>query len=349
MKKVDKNFCMSSYLTFRYVEDRDILFMDRGERRDARDYSLYNENLNLCANWQDLDLAFQKAFKSVDGTKIGLMLSGGMDSAILAAYMPKGSKTYTFRSNIEGTIDETEPAKKYCEYYGLEHNPVEVSWEDMLENARICMAHKNAPVHSIEPQLYKAAQQAKADGIEVLIVGESADTIFGGMDQLLSKDWSYQDWVSRYTYVEPSMVLKDPVSMDYLYEKYKIDPNGVDFVRFVNEVFYVEGLGSYLNSFGAAGINILAPYAQCRMSEKLDLERVRNGESKYLVRELYAEKYPDFPVPTKIPMPRAVNQWLADWKGPQRPEFLPNCIEGLTGDQKWLIFCLEMFLNQNNL
>lgn len=31
--------------------------------------------------------------------------------------------------------------------------------------------------------------------------------------------------------------------------------------------------------------------------------------------------------------------------GPIREEFVPNCIEGMTGEQKFLVYSLERFLN----
>ena len=47
----------------------------------------------------------------------------------------------------------------------------------------------------------------------------------------------------------------------------------------------------------------------------------------------------------KTPMPRPMSQWLANWEGPKREEFIPNSIRDLTGDQKWLVYVLEWFLN----
>lgn len=44
-----------------------------------------------------------------------------------------------------------------------------------------------------------------------------------------------------------------------------------------------------------------------------------------------------------------MNEWLSKWKGPTREEFLPNCQYGLTGDQKWLVYALELFMNDNDL
>lgn len=50
-------------------------------------------------------------------------------------------------------------------------------------------------------------------------------------------------------------------------------------------------------------------------------------------------------IPEKIAMARAVDIWLADWEGPKRAEFKDDCIEGLTGEQKFLIYSLERFLD----
>lgn len=53
-----------------------------------------------------------------------------------------------------------------------------------------------------------------------------------------------------------------------------------------------------------------------------DMERVRNGEPKYLVRGLYAIKYPELEIPFKIPMPRPVDSVFKDWAGPKRGGYL---------------------------
>ena len=55
--------------------------------------------------------------------------------------------------------------------------------------------------------------------------------------------------------------------------------------------------------------------------------------------------YPGIDMPAKIPMPRPVNEWFADWKGPSRLEFIPHCTDNMTGDQKWMVWCLERYLN----
>ena len=277
---------------------------------------------------------------------IGILLSGGMDSANLAAYIKPGSHAYTFVSDTGVFDKDLERAQNYCKKLGLVHHLVEITMDDYVKYTSIVMAAKAAPVHSIEPQIYKAAIMAKKDGVEMILVGESADLIFGGMDKLISPEWTYDGFVKRYTFLEPSLVLKNPIPQDELYEHYRIDAEHIDYMKFMDEVFAIESSGSYLNAFGVAGLPYYDPYAKLVMAEPLDMERVRNGEPKYLVRGLYAIKYPELEIPFKIPMPRPVDAIFRDWEGPKRPEFRTDIpMHTLTGNQKWQLWCAEQFLN----
>lgn len=78
------------------------------------------------------------------------------------------------------------------------------------------------------------------------------------------------------------------------------------------------------------------------MAEPWDLTRIRNGESKYLIRELFKIRYPEFPVPVKLPMSRPIDSSFANWGGPIRPEY-KECIDikNYDGNQRWLTWCLE--------
>lgn len=105
---------------------------------------------------------------------------------------------------------------------------------------------------------------------------------------------------------------------------------------------------SYVTTFSAAGMKYYDPYAKLIMAEPLDLQRVRNGESKYLIRALFSMKYPGVPVPEKNPMPRPVDEYFREWPGPSRSEFRRDIdISKFTGNQKWQMYCLEKFLDMN--
>ena len=340
---VDRRYCMSSYLALRYIEDENKDFAEGFFHQNIKPVPK-NERIPVYTT-VDIDKEIKRVFDSNRGKRLGLCLSGGMDSAILASYM-SGSDAYTFRFfDGEFQKDELIRAEYYAKYYGLKLHYVDIDWSIVEKNINAVMRAKCAPVHSIEPQLLEAALQAKADGVEVMVVGESSDLIFGGMDQLLSKDWKFDEFRNRYIFTEPKDVLNEPDDMDYLFERYrKMDK--INFLDFMNDVFAIESSSSYLNAFSVADIPYIDPYAKMEMAEPLDLYRIRHGEPKYLIRELFARKYPEIPVPDKIPMPRPVDIYFRNWNGPVRPEFRKNLdMSKFTGNQKWQMWCLEQFLN----
>ena len=341
----DKIFCMSSYLAFRYIERENMNFYNNLKTFNVP--SPAESQLTYVHTAADIDREIQKVFDSLKGEKLGICLSGGMDSAILASYMC-GQDAYTFRFNGgEFMKEELSRAEYYAGYYGLHLHYVDIDWSTVEKFLPVVMQHRNAPVHSIEPQLYQAAIQAKADGVTRMIVGESSDLIFGGMDKLLAKDWTIDEFKKRYTFIEPSLVLKEAKDMSYLYERFEKDGK-FDFMDFMDNVFSIESSSSYYSAFGAAGMPYTDPYSLLRMADPLDLHRVRNGEPKYLIRELMHKKYPEIPVPDKVPMPRPVDEYFKDWQGPTRPEFRRDIdMAALTGNQKWQLYCLEQFLNMH--
>lgn len=343
---VDIKFCLSSYMAFRYIWKDGKDFAEGFQHKNFKGPDEVSRIKVRTAEDIDCEIKnqFDKLYKKYDN--IGILLSGGMDSANLASYLKPGSHAYTFNS-VDGVFDEdVERAKAYCEKWQLNHHLIDISMEDFEKYTPIVMKSKFAPVHSIEPQIFKATQLAIKDGVELVIVGESADLIFGGMDKLISPKWTFDAFVKRYTFLDPSLVLVDPEDMSILYEQFRTGDNSIDYMKFMDDVFSLESSGSYMNAFGAAFLPYYDPYAILKMAEPLDMERVRNGEPKYLIRELYAMKYPEREIPLKIPMPRPVDSIFENWSGPTRPEFRKDIpMETLTGNQKWQLWCAEKFLN----
>ena len=204
----DKNFCLSSYIAFRYIWRDD---MDFAEGLHHRLITPVPEAERIpVASASDIDREIQRQFDQLYAQypNIGILLSGGMDSAILSAYLKPGSHAYTFTAQGTTVFNaDEERAASYCRKFGLKHHFVDISFDDYKALTPLVMKTKCAPVHSIEPQIYKAARMAQEDGVDLMIVGESSDLIFGGMDQLLSRDWTFDDFVRRYTFLDPQLVL----------------------------------------------------------------------------------------------------------------------------------------------
>ena len=339
----EKEYCMSSYLMYRYVFEKNKRFHN-------------NLQVNL------IDLAFErKPIKSAKELLVtlseivkeatidmqgALALSGGIDSAILARFMPRGSKAYTFRCVVPGkeVTDESRQAAVWARANSLEHEIVEIRWEDMEAATDKLMLHKGAPIHSIEAQIYLAAVKAKREGAARFIFGENADIIYGGMDGLLARDWLYWEFVERYTYVMPYKVLKNPQMILEPYKEFEINGH-IDGHDFINKYFRQEALGTYHNACETAGIKFCGPYSMTYLDSPIDYEKIRSGNTKYLIREAFKILYPQEEIPAKIPMPRPMDEWLGNWIGPTRKEFVPHCTDHMTGDQKWMVWALERFLN----
>lgn len=341
--KIDKRYAASSYLMFRKVFDETKAF---DERYPVFTYQPLKNRIPVSNSFHLEDALKKQVEEATKDGKAALMLSGGIDSAILAKFMPKGSTVYTLKCIVPGmkVTDETIDAARYAKECGLIHKVIEIYWEDFDKYSPALMKHKGAPIHSIEVQIYKAAEHAKKDGFNKLIFGESADCLYGGLSNLLSREWSFGEFVDRYSFVLPYKVLRDSVLE---LEPYKIyEKEGyIDVNKFLQNIFFIESVGSYANACNVANMGLVLPYANTFMNVPLDYERVRAGQNKYIIREIFERFYPWLSVPPKTPMPRPTTEWMRNWKGPTRSEFLPNCISTLTGDQKWLVYSLEKFLN----
>lgn len=339
----NKEYCMSHYLAFRFIKDENINFFDNLEHKVFQ--ALDENSLISVETIDDMDkIIREKIEKFYVPNKTAILLSGGIDSAILASYVPKGTKAYTFYCAVPNAIDEREQAKKYCDIYQLNHEIIEMNWSDFEELTPEILKADGVPFHSIEVQLLKACKYAKSQGIDRIIYGDAADYVFGGMDKILSKDWTFNEFIARYNFVEPSKVLKEPIDIKEVYEPYRKDKDMIDFQAFLKNYMDIESYTSYMHAFELGNVKYLDPFESMKMAQPLDLNRIRNGEPKYMVRELFKKRYPHLEIPTKIPMPRAMNQWLENYKT-TRPEFIEKCTENMTGDQKWLCWCLEQFLN----
>ncbi len=340
---VDKSYCMSSYLAFRFVLDENRVFKEGLPHIDHE--MVPDEMKRPCKTAEDIDRNIRECLERVDLNHCGVLLSGGMDSAILASYMPKGTKAYTAKCIGENAIDETEQARKYCDLYDLEHVIVEVLWEDYKDGMDDLMSFQGFPIISNEPQAYKIAKKAKEDGVITLVHGDTADIEFGGMSLMMSKNWTLNEWIDRSIYVRPEKVLKYPEDIYFEYEKYRKNGQMADNESFIRDIYGRATAGALTLACRCAGVGFVDPYEEMKLTEPLDIQRIRSGESKYLIRELFKMRYPSVDVPEKKPMSRPANAWMKSWEGPKRDEFIPGCEETLSGEQRLLLYSLERFLN----
>jgi hypothetical protein len=336
-------FCLSSFLALRYVARETAEWVPGLRPRWPRSGS--EHQVEVLDAGQILDALRAQVARVATGPQIGLLLSGGMDSAILAALLPRGASAYTVRFDAEKSVDESVAAAAIARRCGLDHHVVTVSWDDYQSHMDELMRHKRSPLHPVEVGLFLAASAAAADGVPTLIVGNGADSNFGGLDRLLSRDWTLDEFIRRYTFLEPSAALQNPVPMRPIFAEYD-RAGSFDTDGFLKKVHGRGIIQAFNNAIQAAGSTSLEPYESLKLGVPLDLARIRRGEPKYLLQEVYHQLYPGIAVNEKIAFARPMDCWMNSWDGPRREEFRTDIDMGrLTGEQKWLLYCLERFLN----
>jgi asparagine synthetase B (glutamine-hydrolysing) len=336
-------FCLSSYLAFRYLAKEDAAWSDGCRPEFPRVAAGAQQAVGSAAQIQEALRASLSALRTRQD--VGLLLSGGMDSAILAAFLPEGTPAYTIRFEAPGAVDESVYARRYAAAYRLNHSVISVTWDDYVRHVDFLMKRKKAPLHAVEVALFLAAAQARRDGIRTLVLGNGADSTFGGLDKLLSRDWTFDEFVQRYSFLKPEQCLCEPAAVRDIFETYRRG-DGIDVMQFLKVVHGLGIVQAFDNAIRAGGCSTVEPFEQLRLEGELDLARIRNGESKYLVRELFRKLYPDLETPEKVPFARPMDHWLSGWQGPLRKEFRSDIpFDRISGDQKWLLWCLNRFLD----
>ena len=91
---INKKYCMNSYMAFRYIEKEYMEFYPGMHHSNIQ--PIPDEQRILVHTSDDIDREIEKQMEQFKDKKKGILLSGGMDSAIVASYL-SGSDAYTFR------------------------------------------------------------------------------------------------------------------------------------------------------------------------------------------------------------------------------------------------------------
>jgi hypothetical protein len=343
---IDDAYCSSAYLALRWVP-----------RRDRRWSRATTPVFPECPGGQrhqvltadDVLRELRRIVRdSCARQKAGLLLSGGIDSAVLAALAPRGTPAFTIRFASETVADESQRASAYAALAHHPHHVVTVDWADYETSLSELMRHKGAPLHAVEVGLYCAARRAADQGIDVLITGNGADSTFGGLDQLLGRDWTFDAFVDRYTFLPPAVALREPVDLSGVFEPFRRE-GGIDVQGFLKTVHGDGVTQAFTSAISYGGCATVAPYEDLVLGTLLDLARIRAGESKYILREVFQRLYPGLPLPQKIAFARPMDAWMGDWTGPSSDRFRSEIdVRRMTGEQRWLVFCLDEFLRQRD-
>jgi len=351
--KYSKSLCANHFLTFQYVADPNLSW-----KKDIVPY--YPDEFEHCPRthlvetseqcYEILKKLINSAIDKYGKESIGILLSSGIDSATVAGLLPFGTKAYTvkYKEVSKDIVDETVIANQYVKYNNLDHKIVEVSWSDYEKYLDYLMKAKKTPVHPCEVSVYKACLQAKQDGVKALFSGWGCDTHFGGMDKLLSQDWSLDGFIKRYSYCDTTKILKDPIDLANIFAKYC--KNGkFDTQNFLTFNYHIMTIQSFFYIPNLAGVDHICPWGQIGLKNGYDLARVRNGEPKYMIREVFNLIYKhEIEITPKIPFIRPTDIYTKDLTNKYLTSniFINDLdLKQFTGQQKWMIYILQRFLN----
>jgi asparagine synthase (glutamine-hydrolysing) len=134
---------------------------------------------------EELLSIYKRAMKRhlLSDVPVGLLLSGGMDSALLLSLMNeygKNWKTYTVGYGTSYTDDELLDASKTVEMFNADHSEVLLTVRDFEETLTTAISVIEEPIasSSIVP-MYHVCKLARM-GVKVALMGQGPDELFGG-------------------------------------------------------------------------------------------------------------------------------------------------------------------------
>ena len=113
---------------------------------------------------------------------VGAFLSGGLDSAVVAALMARhtGAKLKTFSIGFEEAAwSELKEAAATARHLGVDHHPHIITGETVATDLNNILANLDQPTGD-GLNTYYAARAARAGGVTVALSGLGADELFGG-------------------------------------------------------------------------------------------------------------------------------------------------------------------------
>jgi len=115
---------------------------------------------------------------------LGILLSGGLDSSLIAAMVKKITKSEvtTFNAKFKHKFNESENAKSVAKYIGTNHQEIFIDSRDVNKNIEKHIIDYD-DLTTFDGGLITTkllCEKIKERGVTVVLLGEGADEIFGG-------------------------------------------------------------------------------------------------------------------------------------------------------------------------
>jgi asparagine synthase (glutamine-hydrolysing) len=189
--------------------------------------------------------------------KIGLFLSGGMDSTSILYEMKRlGVNPNTYTSNFETTLpgsalnEDSEVAKKYCDELQIENNRLHQNEQDFVDAMDKTFYALEEPRQGKSfPTYYNTNKFMSENGVIVTLSGDGGDEIFTGYKHHVKGDWRNKLnslGMSHRGLNNPELQITLDEQMDYLYEWLPTAPIQGDAI---NDMMYIECMNTLAEDF----------------------------------------------------------------------------------------------------
>ncbi|MCB0393283.1 MAG: N-acetylglutaminylglutamine amidotransferase [Bdellovibrionales bacterium] len=139
-------------------------------------------------DWLDeLDNIIERAVQRrlVADVPVGLFLSGGVDSSLIAHYIAKNqSNLMTFSIGFEGAENEEGDEFRYSDLVSKElstnHHKIRINRFEILEHLTDCIGQMNEPMVSYDNIGFYMLSKFASEHVKVVQSGQGADEVFGG-------------------------------------------------------------------------------------------------------------------------------------------------------------------------
>ena len=161
--------------------------VNKGELRIWRWYDFVDQRVEENIDYKKLDNIIFDAVKRhlISDVPVGIQLSGGIDSSILAWYMSKIKKDDIKSFSItfpDSKFDESKEAAETAKKFNFEHYEIPFTIRDFIEIWPKAIKFFDEPInHPHTLALFKLYQVAK-NHVKVLLSGEGADEVFLGYE-----------------------------------------------------------------------------------------------------------------------------------------------------------------------
>lgn len=163
---------------------------DPQKRQTVRFWTLSAErdlaeaDLETATNRIETSLTEAVHSQMVSDVPVGVLLSGGLDSSIIAALAQKSQKTpiLTFTAGFEHALDERPFARQVADYLGTTHHEILVDPRE-INHSLDTLVPLFDDLTSLDGGMFTIhliCRRIREYGIKVLLVGEGSDEIFGG-------------------------------------------------------------------------------------------------------------------------------------------------------------------------